>query len=57
MSLEKNRYKDVLDVYTDLSLVFWNAMYFNEEDSQIWQDASSLKVRSEFDLRYTVSNL
>ena len=44
-SLEKNRYKDALDVYTDLSLVFWNAMYYNEPDSQISHDAGTLKVR------------
>ncbi|KAL0573841.1 hypothetical protein V5O48_008105 [Marasmius crinis-equi] len=42
-SLEKNRYKDPLDVYTDLSLVFWNAMFYNEESSQIAHDAENLK--------------
>jgi chromatin structure-remodeling complex subunit RSC1/2 len=41
-SLEKNRYKDALDVYTDLSLVIWNAMYYNEPDSQISHDAGTL---------------
>lgn len=42
--LEKNRYKDALDVYTDLSLVFWNALFYNETDSQIAVDAQTLKT-------------
>ncbi|KAL0067984.1 hypothetical protein AAF712_004887 [Marasmius tenuissimus] len=42
-SLEKNRYKDPLDVYTDLALVFWNAVFYNEESSQIARDAENLK--------------
>ncbi|KAJ7082822.1 hypothetical protein C8R43DRAFT_322842 [Mycena crocata] len=42
-SLEKNRYKDPLDAYTDLSLVFLNALFYNEPDSQIAIDAQTLK--------------
>ncbi|KAG6828415.1 hypothetical protein H0H92_008079 [Tricholoma furcatifolium] len=42
--VEKGRYKDVLDVYTDLSLVFWNAIYYNEPASQIANDAQTLKT-------------
>ncbi|KAF9261985.1 hypothetical protein L218DRAFT_869069 [Marasmius fiardii PR-910] len=41
--LEKGRYKDPLDVYTDLALVFWNALFYNEEGSQITRDAEALK--------------
>ncbi|KAJ7022985.1 hypothetical protein C8F04DRAFT_1136362, partial [Mycena alexandri] len=41
--LEKNRYKDALDAYTDLSLVFLNALFYNEPDSQIAKDAQTLK--------------
>ncbi|KAG7090566.1 hypothetical protein E1B28_009674 [Marasmius oreades] len=41
--LEKNRYRDCLDVYTDLALVFWNALFYNEEGSQITHDAETLK--------------
>jgi len=41
----KARYKDSKDVYTDLSLVFWNALFYNEAGSQIATDASALKVR------------
>ncbi|KAJ7474229.1 hypothetical protein FB451DRAFT_1398217 [Mycena latifolia] len=41
--LEKNRYKDPLDAYTDLSLVFLNALFYNEPDSQIALDAQTLK--------------
>lgn len=44
--VEKGRYKDVMDVYTDLSLVFWNAIFYNEPGSQISNDASTLKVRA-----------
>jgi hypothetical protein len=44
-SVEKNRYKEVLDAYTDLSLVFWNALFYNEPDSQISEDAGTLKAR------------
>ena len=43
--IEKNRYRDALDVYTDLSLVFWNALFYNEPESQIGVDAQTLKVR------------
>ncbi|EIW86165.1 hypothetical protein CONPUDRAFT_140847 [Coniophora puteana RWD-64-598 SS2] len=42
-SVEKNRYKDASAAYTDLSLVFWNAMFYNEEGSQIASDAETLK--------------
>ncbi|TFK47979.1 hypothetical protein OE88DRAFT_1635762 [Heliocybe sulcata] len=41
--LRKNSYRNVLDVYEDLNLVFLNAMYYNEEGSQIWKDANTLK--------------
>jgi len=44
-SLEKNRYKGPLDAYTDMSLVFWNALFYNESDSVIASDARTLKVR------------
>lgn len=43
--LERGRYKDAMDVYTELSLVFWNALFYNEPISQIAADAESLKVR------------
>ena len=43
--VEKGRYREASDVYTDLSLVFWNALFYNEPDSQIAMDAGSLKVR------------
>ncbi|KIJ60553.1 hypothetical protein HYDPIDRAFT_117086 [Hydnomerulius pinastri MD-312] len=42
-SVEKNRYKDPLNAYTDLSLVFWNAIFYNEPGSQIAGDAETLK--------------
>ncbi|KAJ7621067.1 hypothetical protein FB45DRAFT_838799 [Roridomyces roridus] len=42
-ALEKNRYKDSLEAYTDISLVFWNALYYNEPGSQIAADAQTLK--------------
>ena len=31
--------------YTDLSLIFWNALFYNEAGSQIALDAGTLKVR------------
>jgi len=43
--VEKGRYKDATDVYSDLSLVFWNALFYNEPKSQIAIDADMLKVR------------
>ncbi|KAH7909756.1 hypothetical protein BJ138DRAFT_1154503 [Hygrophoropsis aurantiaca] len=43
-SVEKNRYKDAINVYTDLSLIFWNALFYNEPDSQIAGDAETLKT-------------
>lgn len=48
--LEKGRYKDAMDVYTDLSLVFWNALFYNEPKSQIALDAETLKVRPIFSI-------
>ncbi|KAI6028936.1 hypothetical protein EDC04DRAFT_146757 [Pisolithus marmoratus] len=42
-NVEKNRYKDPLNAYTDLSLVFWNALFYNEPGSQIATDAETLK--------------
>lgn len=42
--ISKNRYKDARDVYTDISLVFWNGLYYNEPGSQIASDAQTLKV-------------
>ncbi|KIK92078.1 hypothetical protein PAXRUDRAFT_830304 [Paxillus rubicundulus Ve08.2h10] len=42
-SVAKNRYKDPLNAYTDLSLVFWNALFYNEPSSQIASDAEMLK--------------
>ncbi|PPQ87841.1 hypothetical protein CVT25_009493 [Psilocybe cyanescens] len=41
--IAKGRYKEATDVYTDLSLVFWNALFYNEADSQIALDAKTLK--------------
>ena len=42
--LAKNQYRDPLQVYEDLNLVFLNAVFYNEEESQISKDASDLKV-------------
>ncbi|KAJ4475727.1 hypothetical protein J3R30DRAFT_3735574 [Lentinula aciculospora] len=42
-ALAENKYTDALDVYTDLSLVFWNAIFYNERESQISKDAAVLK--------------
>lgn len=33
-----------MNAYTDLSLVFWNALFYNEPGSQIALDADTLKV-------------
>ncbi|KIM39044.1 hypothetical protein M413DRAFT_447403 [Hebeloma cylindrosporum] len=43
----KGRYKESRDVYTDLSLVFWNALFYNESGSQIATDAAILKTTLE----------
>ena len=55
-SVEKGRYREASDVYTDLSLVFWNALFYNEPDSQIALDAGFLKVRLFFFL-VSISNV
>ena len=44
--LAKNKYKDPLQAYEDLNLVFLNAVFYNEDVSQIAKDAKLLKVRS-----------
>ncbi|THG96542.1 hypothetical protein EW026_g5306 [Hermanssonia centrifuga] len=43
-SLAKNKYQDPLQLYEDLSLVFLNALFYNEDGSQISKDADSLKT-------------
>jgi chromatin structure-remodeling complex subunit RSC1/2 len=43
--LSRNRYRVTLEAFDDMSLVFKNAMYFNEESSQLSQDAAILLVR------------
>ncbi|KAF5376880.1 hypothetical protein D9615_007241 [Tricholomella constricta] len=45
--IEKGRYKDAADIYTDISLVFWNALFYNEPTSQIAMDAKTLKATLE----------
>lgn len=42
-----------MDVYTDLSLVFWNAIFYNEPGSQISNDAETLKVSEAFSTNRT----
>ncbi|KAI8983322.1 hypothetical protein BD414DRAFT_490572 [Trametes punicea] len=42
-NLAQNKYKDPLDAYEDLNLVFLNALYYNEPGSQISKDAATLK--------------
>ncbi|KAH8822762.1 hypothetical protein DL96DRAFT_1619137 [Flagelloscypha sp. PMI_526] len=42
--LEEDKYDDPMQLYEDLSLVFWNAIYYNEEESVIAKDASKLKL-------------
>ena len=41
---DKNGYRDVLEARADLDLVFSNALFYNEEGSQIAKDAVFLKV-------------
>ncbi|THH23252.1 hypothetical protein EUX98_g7931, partial [Antrodiella citrinella] len=43
-ALAKNKYKSALHVYEDLNLVFLNALYYNEEGSQIAKDAITLRT-------------
>ncbi|KAI5117803.1 hypothetical protein M0805_004563 [Coniferiporia weirii] len=40
---DKNGYNSALGAYEDLSLVFLNALYYNEDGSQIAKDADTLK--------------
>lgn len=42
-NLAKDEYDNCLATFDDLSLVFLNALYYNEEDSQIAMDAEKLK--------------
>ncbi|OCH94163.1 hypothetical protein OBBRIDRAFT_748123 [Obba rivulosa] len=42
-NVEKNKYKDPLAAYEDLNLVFLNALYYNEDESQISKDATTLQ--------------
>ncbi|CAG8746855.1 11261_t:CDS:2, partial [Acaulospora colombiana] len=41
--LQKNRYRNIIDVLNDLHLVFANALHYNEASSQIAKDAAVLK--------------
>ena len=42
--LQKNRYRNILDVLNDLYLAFANALHYNEATSQIAKDATVLQV-------------
>ncbi|KAH9850627.1 hypothetical protein C2E23DRAFT_904961 [Lenzites betulinus] len=42
-TLAQNKYRDALDAFRDLQLVFLNALYYNEPGSQIAKDATTLK--------------
>lgn len=42
--LQKNRYRNIIDVLNDLHLVFANALHYNEASSQIAKDATVLKA-------------
>ncbi|KAI0638927.1 hypothetical protein C8Q77DRAFT_1078438 [Trametes polyzona] len=42
-TLAQNKYKEPLDAFQDLQLVFLNALYYNEPGSQIAKDATTLK--------------
>ncbi|KAH8101388.1 hypothetical protein BXZ70DRAFT_932819 [Cristinia sonorae] len=54
-NLAKNKYKNPLVVYEDLMLVFLNALYYNEEGSQIAKDAATLKDLAETQWRQSPS--
>jgi chromatin structure-remodeling complex subunit RSC1/2 len=43
--LAKDEYESCLTAFDDLSLVFLNALFYNEDDSQIAMDADKLRVR------------
>lgn len=45
-NLAKGNYSSAQAVWDDLNLIFDNALLYNEEQSQIAQDAVTLKVRS-----------
>ena len=45
-NLAQNKYKNPLDAFDDLNLVFLNALHYNEDGSQIAKDATTLKVRT-----------
>jgi chromatin structure-remodeling complex subunit RSC1/2 len=42
--LAQDQYENCLTAFEDLALVFLNALYYNEDDSQIAADADKLKV-------------
>ena len=44
MRIEHKKYAAVQPFVDDVNLVFENAMTFNEEHSQIWEDALTLRV-------------
>ena len=43
-TLAQNKYKNALDAFEDLNLVFLNALHYNEDGSQIAKDAATLRV-------------
>jgi chromatin structure-remodeling complex subunit RSC1/2 len=42
--MQKGKYKSPEDIYDDLILVMLNAEFYNEEGSQIYKDAVTLRV-------------
>lgn len=43
--IKRKEYATVQDFIDAVDLVFSNAMEFNEEHSEIWEDAMTMKVR------------
>ncbi|TFL01460.1 hypothetical protein BDV98DRAFT_530258 [Pterulicium gracile] len=42
-SLQKKEYKTPAEAYDDISLIFWNALFYNEPESLVVKDAQTLK--------------
>lgn len=42
--LKNRNYPTIQKFVDDVNAIFDNAMYYNEEHSQVWEDAAALKV-------------
>jgi hypothetical protein len=55
--IKRKEYYTMTDFADDVELVFSNAMAFNQDHTQIWEDALNLRVRNNLFIYFSVPQL